>query len=246
MKRLPIFLLILLLAACLDACRSPAAANAGAQPMELKLYTVPPAQTGGILGALQRSLHDHGQASSPAPGKLLVYAPGSNQASIADAIEALSHVDAGDNTPARLQVNFWVVQAVSGAGTDSAQLKPLAAALHTLRESLGAVHFVLQGTAASVASPDGSNNGIETSDGRSFGFSARMAERHRIALSLQYHDRNPDGIRQLDTQTSLSPGEYVVLASAPQTPATAQPATADPNAGGLQLLVARVDSAGQD
>ncbi|HET6632556.1 MAG TPA: hypothetical protein VFG73_07605 [Rhodanobacteraceae bacterium] len=231
----------------LAACQpSPPDENAAAT-MRLRAYRVPPQQSSALSEALSHALmsRDSGVHVTEAfPGTVLVYAPPETQASISNAIGALTKSAAGDAAVARLQVHFWLLDAVPGAGSSDAALQPLTTTLNRLRGSLGPSHFVLEDAVTATVMSDRKAS-IATSSNRQYEFSARTAAGGAVDLRLQYNDNHgpQQGLAHLETVVALKPGQYVVLAQAPNaawhvktgTPGSATPA--------MRLLVVRVDSA---
>lgn len=231
------------------ACHAPAAdrATQASEPMELKIYAVPPEQTMSLTGSLGNALGKTANITSPAPGKLLVYAPRDAQSSIADAIASLGKSAASEPAAAQIDLHFWIVDAQAGPGSDDVALKPLAAALDSVRKSMGPLHFQLDQAAAARTSvgPAGSIK-TATNGGypRSFHFKVSATHGNTVQLSLGYGDHGATGLDELDTQLGVMSGKYVVLAQAPGACAVALPgkvAPPCPQKPMLRLLIVRAD-----
>jgi hypothetical protein len=222
-----------LLGLVLVACHGPQDQARTDPRMELKVYDVPPQRTNDLRNALSatvasKSIH----ATIAAPGKLLVYAPRHAQASIGSVIAELARAPADDTAPAGLQVHFWIVDALPGAGADDPALDPLAATLETLRKSRGPLHFTLDEAVTAAATLD-REGFIDTGKKRLFQFTARPGQADAVNLSVKYSDDGSRGIRQLNTTVAMTPAQYVVLAQAPDGAASGH--------GTMRLLVVRVD-----
>lgn len=233
----------------LAACHTPVAdyTSPASAPMELKIYAVSPEQTNPLAQSLGSVLGKTAMITTPAPGKLLVFAPRDAQSSIAEAIASLGKSAASAPAATQVDLHFWVVDAHTGPGSDDAALKPLAAALDSVSKSMGPLHFQLDQAAAAITSV-GRDGGIETAtDGgylRSFHFDVSATHGNTIQLSLQYQDRGESGLAQLNTQISVASGHYVVLAQAPGACAVALPGIAAPpcpQQPTLRLLILRAD-----
>jgi len=235
----------------LGACRGPAGAHDGGSEasMEMKVYTVPAAQTGRLAAALGGALGGRASVSDPAPGKLLVYAPRDAQASIATALDRLAKAPGSEAIHTQVNLRFWVVDAQPGAAADDPALKPLSATLDTLRRTMGPMHFRLDQEAASLAASNQSGMiSTRTATGpRSFGFAVGAADAHGVSLSLNYEDPGRSGLRQLKTEVGARFGEYLVLGRGPGACSVpfgdTGPASADTCAEkpALRLLIVRVD-----
>lgn len=273
MKAIFRFFGIALLAAVLAGCGSSRGDSAQGPDFQLQMYKVPAAQSQAIASKLDGILaspeflvgtkgHTQMRASTPFPGTVLVLAPASVQPSIATAVAELakaagsagpvaagsaSKADAPEAIPLRVQ--FWVVQAKSGAGEDAAALQALEPTLKHVRASLGASHFALEdGATVAVTAPTDQNatqgNGsVVTSRGREFTFRAMRTGKDTVDLNLHYYNTTREAasqtIPELKTTLTLRPGEFVVLGQA--LPAAASGST--PNATLMNLLVVRVERA---
>lgn len=238
---------VLLLA--LSACHAPTGnhADQASAPMELKIYAVPPEKTMPLVASLGNALGNAANITSPAPGKLLVYAPRDAQTSIGEAIASLGKSAEGEPASAQIELHFWVVDAQTGSGTDDAALKPLMTALDSVRKNIGPLHFQLDQAAAAMTSV-GPLGTIQTAaDGvysRGFRFKVIAIHDKTIQLSLGYNDRGQGGLAELDTQLGITSGQYVVLAQAPGACAPALPGKAAPpcpQKPALRLLIVRAD-----
>jgi hypothetical protein len=244
-------LVVLLLAAGLMGCHTPAEGSSRATASEIKLYKVPTQDAKQVEGALGVLLASNGKTgmgvTQPFPGTLMVLAPPHVQANVASVIATLAKSPIGSARSEPLQVHFWLVAAVAGHGTDDPALRPLSATLQRLRASLGPTHFLLEDSAAiAVDAPDHNdvamgNGSVVTSRGRRFAFHAVAAGRNSIALKVHYFNTTPDAasrtLPELNTMIATQPGDYVVLAEAP--PAAGP--TAGTGATVMNLLVTRVD-----
>lgn len=132
-------LLILLFGLGLAGCSSSAPSPVADDPTEVQTYAVPVGQTEVLAEALNEVL-DRGQgdasfghASPRVPGQLLVRAPQSVHASVADALKALAEGEAGREVqPHTLRV--WRVEARPGPDQDLGRLETITPALDALRQ----------------------------------------------------------------------------------------------------------------
>lgn len=273
MKTILRFFGVALMAAVLAGCGAAHGDSSQGPDFQLKMYAVPAAQSKAIATKLDGILaspeflvgtqsHSQMRATTPFPGTVLVLAPASVQPSIATAVAELAKAAGsarpGDAThasqaqapePVPLRVQFWVVQAKSGAGDDAAALQALEPTLKRVRASLGASHFVLEDSAAVAvtAPPDQNatqgNGSVVTSRGREFVFHASGADHDAVDLNLHYYNTTREAasqtIPELKTTLTVRPGQFVVLAEAPP----AEASTDTSNATLMNLLVVRVDRA---
>jgi hypothetical protein len=126
--------------------------------MELRVYPVPVDATDKLRAAIADSLRvgdksTIGSVSSPAPGKLIVLAPGKLQESIAVVLEKLASADkAQTSAPApQYRLRFWVVDAVFGDGADDPAIADIATATNEVRKQLGPAHFSLHATVSATS-----------------------------------------------------------------------------------------------
>ncbi|MGC1548858.1 MAG: hypothetical protein WA777_10025 [Rhodanobacter sp.] len=229
----------------LAACQAPAGGNA-TSPMELKIYAVSPAQTNDLRQALDNALGKQANVSVAAAGKLLVYAPHDAQASIGAAIAELGKSASPQSSPAQVDLHFWIVDAVAGAGDDDPALKGLASSFASLRQTMGPMHFHLDQTASAVTSNDYRGSLSTTNDGylQKFDFRIGAVSEDAISLWLTYNDLAQSGLTQFQTQIDAHPGQYIVLAQAPGACPAAplgKVAPPCPDKPLLRLLVVRVD-----
>lgn len=162
--------LTLLLAACgggggADDAGKPAPAVVAAAPSsapELRVYEVPPEQTAAVVEALNKVFDNGdksatGKVSSPAPGQVVVLAPGSLQGSVEASLRALTAgltPPADDKVPPiQIRLSFWSVDALPEDGTDDLELVTIAPALDEVRKQLGGVRFLLRDQVSAVSSP---------------------------------------------------------------------------------------------
>lgn len=252
----------IVLAFALAGCHAPTGGADKVATMQLKLYRVPADQSKAIaqnLGAVLESAefrvgtkgHTEMRATQPFPGTVMVLAPASLQPSIASAIDEMSRASGKEaaappeNVPLRVQ--FWIVQAKSGAGDDAAGLSDLQATLKQLRGSLGPSHFVLEDTASMLvdapnhADVTQGNGKLSSARGHRFTFHALARPGGKVNLEVRYENatqRAADhSIPKLDTTVTVDPGGYVVLAQA--APALSSTPESDPTL--MNLLVVRVD-----
>ncbi|QRP64382.1 hypothetical protein I6J77_02655 [Rhodanobacter sp. FDAARGOS 1247] len=234
----------------LAACHAPDSTSSkqAAGSSELKVYTVPPAQTGQLAGALRSALGSKASVTSPAPGKLLVYAAPDAQASIGKAIAAIEPASATPASITQVGLHFWVVDGEPGTGSDDAALKPLASALDGLRKSMGPLRFTLDQVVSARTSAGGSGTSIESTidDGypRAFDFMVRAVDGEALDLQLAYDDHGNRGLAKFKSEVHLRSGQYVVLAQGPGSCAPALPGKSTPpcpTRPALRLLVVRAD-----
>ncbi|HET8899620.1 MAG TPA: hypothetical protein VFN09_12685 [Rhodanobacteraceae bacterium] len=220
-----------LLTLLLAACGKPFADRDAPPAFELKLYHVPVAQSQAIATQLTKVLVDSGylvgtqskttmNVSQPFPGAVLVLAPARLQPSIGSAIQALNAAAATPLAPppapaaSGVRIRAWVVQAIQGAGADDAVLGELAPTLKTLRQSLGASHFVLNEQVALVVDAE-DGGAITTSQDHSYRFELSPAAAGADELRLDYRDPSGATIRNLRATVKVPANHYVVLAQAP-------------------------------
>ncbi|MEO8859662.1 MAG: hypothetical protein ABI343_21960 [Burkholderiaceae bacterium] len=234
----------------LTACHAPGNAQSkqAAASMELKVYTVPPAQTGQLTGALRSALGSKASVTSPTPGKLLVYAEPDAQASIGKAIAALGPSSATPSSAAQVDLHFWVVDGQSGAGADDVALKPLASALDGVRKNMGPLHFSLDQmiTARTSAGADGASvvSAVDGGYSRGVDFLLNGINGEMLDLQLAYDDHGQRGLAKFKSEVNLRSGQYVVLAQGPGACAPALPGKSAPpclTRPALRLLIVRAD-----
>ena len=211
------------------------------EPMNLRIYDVPPAQTDALAQSLAMALSPGGRAAvtTPAPGKLLIYAPEAAQNSIAGALSSLADSKKDASAPSSLNLRFWIVDALQGDGADDATLNTLGDVLKAWRTSMGQAHFKLvEATAASVR--EGGQGEIVT-DYR-FAYNTSAPASGDIAIQLDIHNMqttsHAQGLTQFQGQLTITPGQFVVLA---QTPVAIGEAAAGSDVPMARLLVMRVD-----
>lgn len=228
----------------LAGCQAPANGQASqGAPMELKIYAVPPAQTAPLAQALGNALGGKASVTLPAPGKLLVYAPRETQSSIGVALTDLGKTARAAAPEAQVTVHFWVVDAQAGPGADDAALKPLAATLDALRQSMGPQHFQVDeaGSATVENNHQGRLSTASNGSTRTFVFEVHDAGHDAAGLSLDYKD----GLWQVSTTVGARYGEYLVLAQAPGVcPASfvrGVLASSCATTPGLRLVIVRAD-----
>ncbi|THD06007.1 hypothetical protein [Rhodanobacter lindaniclasticus] len=257
MKQLLQFLLAVPLLLVLAACH-PATSQDAAPELELHMYRVPVAQSDAVAQQLTKVLVDSGylvgvkahtamNVSQPFPGAVLVLAPATLQPSIAKAIDGLQDAakalpDATNATtpraPQRLRLQFWVLQARPGSGSDAADLAALEPTLKTLRQSLGVVHFSLT-DAVAVATDVGGNGHVAPGPDRVLGFEVTSAAAGTYKVAVNYSDSTGQSVGELRSGVALRPGEVVVLAQAADGRGSG---TSGVDAAALMnLLVLRVD-----
>lgn len=234
----------------LSACRGPAdypASQAQAAPMVLKIYNVPSEQTGRLAQSLGNALGKTASVTSPAPGKLLVYAPTNAQASIGEAISSLGKAAESDQAPAQIDLHFWVVDALTGTGPDDPALASMAGALDGVRKSIGPLHFELNQAAAAMTTIERGGSIKTAPDGgyqHDFDFRVTAGHANTIGLQLSYDDHGQSGLAKFETQLDIASGHYVVLAQAPGACAPTLPGRTTPpcpQKPALRLLIVRAD-----
>lgn len=216
--------------------------------MELKIYAVPAQQSSQLASALGNALGKTANVTEPAAGKLLVYAPRDAQDSIAATLASLGNASPEKQVDAQVEVHFWMVDALPGAGPDDATLKPLAPALDGLSKNLGPLHFQLYQSVSARTSVGNRAAAISTAPAggysSSFFFGINTVIGSTIDLWMDYEDHGATGLAKFKTQISTQSGHYVVLAQGPGTCAATLPGQAAPPCPVkplLRLLVVRVD-----
>ncbi|WEN15997.1 hypothetical protein PY254_04810 [Rhodanobacter sp. AS-Z3] len=234
----------------LAACHAPdnASSKQAAGSMELKVYSVPPAQTGQLTGALRSALGGKASVTSPTPGKLLVYAAPDAQASIGKAIASLGPVSSTPSAATQVDLHLWVIDGESGAGADDAALKPLASALDGVRQNIAPLHFSLDQmiTARTSAGDDGTSvvSAVDGGYSRGVDFMVRGIDGEMLDLELSYDDHGQRGLAKFKSEVHLRAGQYVVLAQGPGACAPAllgKSAPPCPTRPALRLLIVRAD-----
>ena len=234
----------------LTACHAPGDAQPkqSAALMELKIYAVPAAQTNKLAEALGNALGGKAAVTSPAPGKLMIYATSEAQASIGEAIDALAKAPAKSAAPVQVGVHFWVVNGESGAGADDTALKPLASALESVRKNMGPLHFSLVQTVFARTSTDGNDVSIVAAPAgraaRNFDFAVKGVNGQILDSRLDYYDSNDRGLYKFKSEVNLHSGHYVVLAQGPGACARAVVGPSEPPCPvtpALRLLIVRAD-----
>ncbi|WP_426690281.1 hypothetical protein [Rhodanobacter ginsengiterrae] len=231
------------------ACHAPgdASSKQATGLMELKVHRVPSAQTGQLAGALRDVLGSKASVTSPAPGKLLVYAPPDAQASIGKAIASLGPSPATPTPVTQVNLQFWVVDGAYGAGDDDTALKPLASALDGVRRSMGPLHFSLDQVVSGRASTSDDTSMVAATDGgysRGFDFAVKSINGEMLDVWLAYDDHGQRGLAKFKAEVSLRSGQYVVLAQGPGACAPALPGKNAPPCHArpaLRLLIVRAD-----
>lgn len=243
MKIVPRHIAVTALLVALTGCRNNTVQGS---TMELKVYSVPPAQTEDLTRALNGSLiTTKAHASVAMPGKILVYAPHETQASVGAAIDDLAKsTPAPPATQTPLRVSFWMIDAHPGPGPDDPALAPMSDLLDGLRVAMGAQHFNLTENVSGISSEAMSQ--IRTGGGQDFQFRT-VQTGHDIQFALNYQDlsgQHPGhaDIGSIQTQMTAKLGQYEVLART-MTTATDGTRPADSAPHPLRLLVARVDAA---
>jgi hypothetical protein len=224
-------------------CHAPASSNS-ATSMELKIYSVPPDQTQNLAQSLGLALGIKANVTTPAPGKLLVYAPLATQTSIGAAIASLGKASPSEQVPAQVEIHFWSVAGITGAGTDDPALHNLEASLASLHQAIGPLHFKLeQRVSAVVASQHGGS--IETSNNPMnpdvFQFQVGAVDKDTADISLTY---GITAISTFKTHILARLGQYIVLAQmagACPLKTTGQTIDTCPVSSGTRLLIIRVD-----
>lgn len=244
-----------LVLALLAGCQAhPGSVPAQASEMTLKIYPVAPSQAPRLAAALGGVLDIRtARITAPAPDKLLVYAPGSAQASIGAALATLEKAPS-DRDDSLLQARFWVIDGSAGGGEDDAQLKSLEPALAPLRQALGPMQFRLDQAVSNTLGYDHLAV-LSGGDGKVFGLEASPAQGDTVDLQVNYEDHasHDSGIRKLSTRLDARLGQTIVLGQAPMPCPHAEPIkgtrivqqSLSPCTRGatLRLLVLRVDAA---
>jgi hypothetical protein len=185
-------------------------------PMVMRVYDVPPERAQDIRSALSSALSTGndktaslGRVTLSGTNQVLVLAPAITQSTIADAVKKLGGDGAVPNVAgATVQLEVWMVNAVSGTGKYDAQLMPIEAALKAARVNLGGVDFRIHDRLTLAAMPNG---GMA---------SARSGLRNAVEAHLRPIDQGVqveiriggEGPEQLESTASLKFGEVIVLA----------------------------------
>jgi hypothetical protein len=256
-------LLGLFVLACLvlAGCNGSSAPQGVDDKMVLRVYQVPPGDTDALrstLGAALKSTNADGKniasgtVTSPNPGQLIVLAPASLQDSIGETLKSIKPIASAkiEVTPApQLQLNYWSVDALPGAGANDPALAVLAPALAEVGKQFGEVHFALGTHVSGVSSPGqtvdrsyrSAANGVGTSSLRYI----LKSEAEGLMLQITFGDQVPAGnagyvSTGTTTTTAIRPGQILVLA---QNPVASTP---DKDGGAptqaTRLYIVRVDA----
>ncbi|MEO8777999.1 MAG: hypothetical protein ABI389_04925 [Rhodanobacter sp.] len=186
--------------------------------------------------------------TSPAPGKLLVYAAPEAQISVGKAIASLGQSSATPSPATQVELHFWVVNGESGTGADDAALKPLASALDSVRKNMGPLHFSLDQVVSARTSTDGHDASIVATSAsgyeRGFDFAVNGVDGEMMDLRFGYDDHGNRGLAKFRSEVNLRSGQYVVLAQGPGACAHALPgesAPPCPTTPDLRLLIVRAN-----
>jgi hypothetical protein len=212
MRMLLPIVLVLSLAAC-DRMSAP-----GGEPLELRQYTVPAEKTSAIVntlnGAMTGTEHQPGigRASSDVEGMVVVLAPARIHDSIEKTIASLGGTDA-NAARGSVRMDYWVVSALPGPGTDDVSLAPVKAALDAARPALGEVHFVTFGQ-ASLVSATQPQASASTRGSLTISQKIRPGTGGVYAqMSIQRHAPTPaDENLRLDIAADVPFGQTIVLA----------------------------------
>lgn len=194
----------------LDAPASQATDRAA---LEVATYQVPPAQAEAISNTMnsvlfafsKEGVQPIGQASLPAPDRLVVSAPARMQASIRRAITALSQDEAATTTPhAQASVDIWLVEALAAEGPADPRLAVADEVLEAARQRFGHRQYRLLERLM-----------IQTDVG---GISARTAGAliRRVDLQLVGSDRGVEAQVQLAVGDERGPGNFGSKLSLPE------------------------------
>lgn len=252
-------LLVLSLIGCDGADKAPASPADG---MTMRVYSVPADRAGALVYSLNEALAPTkdqalGKVSLGADGQIIVLAPDSLHPSIEKSLQQIvsgAPQEVGNTTP-QLRLRMWSVDALPGAGEDSADLEPLDAALGELRKARGVVHFVLRDEVESV-STDGLN--VRRTWGAHGVGNAAQVLKYRIdrsagkrSLNFSFQDSNymqaegrssPSGVIDtfVETTTAAVIGQTLVLASQPVAGADKESPAA------TRYYIVRIDEVGAD
>ncbi len=193
------------------------------------------------------------RVTQPFPGTVMVLAPASVQPSIGQAIAELGktagetsrhEAKAASQSPRTVpvHVHFWLVQAKAGDGTDASTLAALEPTLKQVRSLLGPSHFVLGESVSATTSAvtwqaentaTSSGGMLETNQLHQYKFDPHVTANGEVRLHVEYNDPTRKTIGHLETELTMKPGEYVVLASSPS-------GTSGSDGTLMNLLVVRV------
>lgn len=213
----------LALATLLVACGNGSGSeHTAAEPAVMRTYAVPAAQTEAIGMALNEVFavgakgHRIGRASHEVPGQLLVLAPESVQASVAESIAGLSGASVSGLSPNTVKLRLWIVDGRRGAiesGDAPAALAPAIEAISANFPGLG-FHIVDQ---AEIAVSDGGHHSLLVT-GAGNEFTANLAGADPMTFNVGISGTGnelSEGLRVRST-LKLPPGELVVMASLQQ------------------------------
>jgi hypothetical protein len=186
----------------------------------LQQYAVPADRTNAVVGTLNGVLLGNqsqpgiGRASSRVDGQVVVLAPARMQASIGKTIASLASAEAQPSSTGSVRVEYWLVDALPGAGESEGMLAPVQPALDAARPALGEVRFRLV-ESVSLLSATSRNASAET-------LARTVNIRHQLtpaqggvfaSIHIDPNAHNPDISRiELRVSAELPFGQTLLLA----------------------------------
>ncbi|MBW8368549.1 MAG: hypothetical protein K0M70_11930 [Arenimonas sp.] len=204
----------------LTACGDPTGkAAVDEEAQVLRTYPVPKGQTQAIGQALNQVFATGpegrriGRASYELPGQLVVLAPESVQASIAESIAGIVGSSGEANAMSTASLRIWVVDGRPGPGDDADRLAVLAPAIKAISGNFPGFGFRLVDQAEIAVTEAGHESTLVTGSGNAI--TAQLVDSDPMTFSVMViGPSTPDaeGL-SLRSMLSLPPGELVVMAS---------------------------------
>jgi hypothetical protein len=207
MNHLKAIIFALFSALCFSACDTPSKATSVAPPMQLQVFKINPTQTQKVSASLERVLGKQGSVSIAAPGKLLVLAPESLQASIARSLAEIDEHQAPTLPPQPVKLSTWLVEiAIEGSPTDErlAQLQP---ALDALVKEVGPSQFALR---TELLLQGLANGEIRRVNDQYLNLDAQLSVASEQVVLGKLRIATPDALF-IEVETLLPFGQFVVI-----------------------------------
>lgn len=204
----------------LTACGDPTGkAAVDGEAQVLRTYPVPNGQTQAIGQALNQVFaigpegRRIGRASSELPGQLVVLAPESVHASLAQSIAGIVGSTGEADAMRTVSLRLWVVDGKPGPGDDADRLAVLAPAIEAISSSFPGLGFRIADQAQIAVTEAGHESVLGTGAGNTL--TAQLIDSDPMTFSVMViGPATPDaeGL-SLRSMLSLPPGELVVMAS---------------------------------
>lgn len=207
------------LAVLLGACaKGDGTSAAGNQPTVLRTYAVPAAQTEAIGRALNEVFavgpegHRIGRASHELPGQLMVLAPESVQASIAESIASIAGDGNGPSALRTVSLRLWLVDGRPGPGEAADRLAVLAPAIKAMSGNFPDYGFHIIDQAELAVTDGGHDSVLVTGAGNEFSAQLRGADPMTFSVSVRGTGTETSEGLLLRSMLNLPSGELVVMA----------------------------------